>query len=149
MRLKTGLFALLRLITIAEAAESKRGLILGSSNYEQTDLPKYLASPVLSWVYNYDPQPSPQSHPYPYGNLSFIPMLWGQNDSSTFRTTIQSGPNYTDILSFNEPDMPQDVGGSSLSVEQAVSIWKSQIQPLANSGYKLGSPAGIPILNYH
>jgi hypothetical protein len=38
--------------------------------------------------------------------------------------------------------MPRDVGGSALSVQDAVSIWNAQIQPLAKQGYKLASPAG-------
>jgi hypothetical protein len=124
---------------IVSAADSKRGLNLGSSDYEQIDLPKYLFSPVLNWVYNYDPVPTKGES---YGNLSYISMLWGQNESAQFRTTILSGPRYQYILSFNEPDMTRDVGGSNLSVENAVSIWQSQLQPLVKEGYKIGLPAG-------
>jgi hypothetical protein len=70
-------------------------------------------------------------------------MLWGQDGSSTFLSTTKAGPQYDHLLSFNEPDMSRNVGGSDLSVEQAVSLWQAQIQPLRNSGYKLGSPAGL------
>lgn len=127
-------------IAIVSVAESKRGLNLGSSDYEQIDLPKYLLSPLLSWVYNYDPVPTKGES---YGNLSYVPMLWGQNESAQFRTTILSGPRYQYLLSFNEPDMTRDVGGSNLSVESAVSIWQSQLQPLAREGYKIGLPSGM------
>lgn len=126
---------------VVSAATSKRGLNLGSSDYEQIDLPKYLFSPLLSWVYNYDPVPTKGES---YGNLSYVPMLWGQNESAQFRTTFLSGPPYQYILSFNEPDMTGDVGGSNLSVENAVSIWQSQLQPLANESYNIGLPSGIP-----
>ena len=124
---------------VGVAAQSKRGLVIINTVHLQTDLPKYLSSPVLSWVYNYSPEPP---SPTVYGNLSFVPMLWGQDDSSTFFTTIKSGPQYDHILSFNEPDMPKNEGGSQLSVPDAVSIWQTQIQPLKNLGYKLGAPAG-------
>jgi len=126
-------------LVIGVAAQSQRGLIILNTAHLQTDLPKYLASPALSWVYNYSPEPP---SPNPYGKLSFVPMLWGQDTSSTFYTTIKSGPQYDHILSFNEPDMPQNDGGSQLSVPDAVSIWQSQIQPLKNLGYNLGAPAG-------
>ena len=127
-------------IAIVRAAELKRGLNLGSSDYEQIDLPKYLFSPVLQWVYNYDPVPTKGES---YGNLSYVPMLWGQNESAQFRTMILSGPRYQYLLSFNEPDMIRDVGGSNLSVENAAAIWQSQLQPLVKEGYKIGLPAGI------
>jgi len=130
------------LIAVASCrgTESKRGLVLGSSDYEQIDLPKYFFSHVLSWVYNYDPVPTKGES---YRNLSYVPMLWGQEESTQFRTTMVSGPHYEYILSFNEPDMARDVGGSNLSVENAVSIWQSQLEPLAQGGFKIGLPAGM------
>lgn len=128
------------LITSVTAIPSKRGLIIINSAHLQNDLPKYLASPQLQWVYNYSPQPSPNDA---YGKLSFVPMLWGQDGSSTFLSTLKSGQRYDHVLSFNEPDMNKSVGGSDLSVDQAVSIWQTQINPLKTLGYKLGSPAGI------
>src|SRR5271169_1370074 len=112
-------------IIIGVAAQSKRGLIIINTAHLQTDLTKYLSSPDLSWVYNYSPEPP---SPSAYGNLSFVPMLWGQDNSATFFTTIKSGQHYNHILSFNEPDMPRNVGGSQLSVTDAVSIWQTQIQ---------------------
>jgi Glycosyl hydrolase catalytic core len=138
--MRTRAAILLSAITIVRAAVSKRGLNLGSSDYEQVDLPKYLVSPLLTWVYNYDPVPTQGES---YGNLSYVPMLWGKNGSSQFRTTFLSGPRYPYILSFNEPDMTQDVGGSNLSVEAAVSIWQAQLQPLDHDGYKIGLPSGV------
>jgi hypothetical protein len=139
MRIRPSALVICSLL-ISVAAQSKRGLIIIDTPHLQADLPKYLASPVLEWVYNYSPEPP---SPNPYGNLSFVPMLWGNQSSSTFLTTIKSGPHYDHILSFNEPDMPTNVGGSQLSVPDAVSIWQSQIQPLKSLGYKLGAPAGI------
>jgi|SRR5271167_3009891 len=127
------------LITSVTAIPSKRGLIIINSAHLQNDLPKYLASLQLQWVYNYSPQPAPHDA---YGDLSFFPMLWGQGGSSTFLSTLKSGQRYDNVLSFNEPDMSKSVGGSDLSVDQAVSIWQTQIQPLKTLGYKLGSPAG-------
>ena len=131
---------LLSTITVY-AAQSKRGLIVINSPHLSTDLPKYLGSPLLTWVYNYSPQPP---SPYPHGNLSFVPMLWAKDNANSFLSTIQSGAKYDAILSFNEPDMPRNVGGSDISVEDAVTLWNQQIQPLSVRDYKLGSPAGKP-----
>lgn len=139
MRIKA--IVLAALITSVTSDQPKRGLIIINSPHEQTDLPKYLVSPQLQWVYNYSPQPVPNK-PYPYGNLSFVPMLWGQDGSTTFLSTLKASQHYGQILSFNEPDMGAEDGGSDLSVDQAVSIWQSQIQPLKSLGYTLGSPAG-------
>lgn len=125
--------------------QSKRGLILLGTPDDQQDLPKYLASPLLTWVYNYSPEPDyTTANPsvYPYGNLSFVPMLWGSQDSNSFLPTIDDGTQFKAILAFNEPDMATSVGGSDLSVTNATSIWNSQIQPLAAKGYQLGSPSG-------
>jgi len=123
--------------------QSKRGLILLGTPDDQQDLPKYLASPLLTWVYNYSPEPDyTKPSVYPYGNLSFVPMLWGSQDSNSFLSTIEDGQRFEAVLAFNEPDMTTSVGGSDLSVTNATSIWTSQIQPLAAKGYQLGSPAG-------
>jgi len=142
----THLLILSIFFTFARLGIAQRGLIIISSTHEQTDLSKDIASPELQWVYNYSPEP-PSTNAY--GNLSFVPMLWGEDNSDTFLSTIKSGPKFDHILSFNEPDMSQNVGGSDLSVPQAVSIWQAQIQPLKSLGYKLGSPAGNfpPFLN--
>ena len=139
--MRTTLVFLLFCALIVHAA-AKRGLIIISSTHEQTDLPKDLASPQLQWVYNYSPEPPSQ---HTYGNLSFVPMLWGEDNSNTFLSTIKAGPKFDHILSFNEPDMSKVVGGSSLNVSEAVSIWQAQIEPLKSLGYKLGSPAGISL----
>jgi hypothetical protein len=143
----TTLICVLLISVTTVAATSKRGLIMENTQYQSSDLPKYLASPLLTWVYNYSPQPASQNAPYPFGNLTFVPMLWGQTNSASFLTTVQDGANYSYVLTFNEPDMPQDVGGSALSVADAVTLWNQQIQPLSKSGYKLGAPGGIHPLN--
>jgi Glycosyl hydrolase catalytic core len=120
-------------------AATQRGLIIIDSAHEQTDMTKYFSSPDLKWVYNYTPQP-PNSTAY--ANLSFVPMLYGPNDSNDFLAQLKGGPNYSYVLGFNEPDMPTDVGGTNIPVNQAVQIWQTQIQPLKQLGYTLGSPAG-------
>jgi Glycosyl hydrolase catalytic core len=122
------------------ATQSKRGFI--ATNTATQDLSKYLASLLLNWTYDYAPQPFLQGTQYPYGSLSFVPMLWGQQNANSFLSTVKSEPDYHYVLGFNEPDMPTDSGGSDLSVSNAVSLWQSQIQPLSQAGYKLGSPAG-------
>jgi hypothetical protein len=122
-------------------AATQRGLIIIDSAHEQTDLSKYFSSPDLKWVYNYSPQPPNSSA---YADLSFVPMLYGTDDSNDFLSQLKGGPNYSYVLGFNEPDMPTNVGGTNIPVDRAVQIWQSQIQPLKQLGYTLGSPAGTP-----
>jgi hypothetical protein len=134
---------LLNIITVVGSIESKRGLILSDPPSDQTDLATFFSSPLLGWMYNYSPQPPTTGQSkHPFTDLSFIPMLWGANGPNTFFSALKTGPQYNYVLGFNEPDMSIDVGGSDISVAEAVSIWQTQIQPLKNLGYKLGSPAG-------
>jgi Glycosyl hydrolase catalytic core len=136
-RIAFALFLFLKLVAAVNVP--KRGLVDVFAPHQTTDNPLLSSSPHLSWVYNYGAQPS---SPYPYCNLSFVPMIHGTDNSANFLSTITKGQKYEYILTFNEPDQPLSVGGSALSVAEAVSIWNAQVQPLASKGYKLGAPGG-------
>ena len=128
------------------SSSSKRGLVdvhQVQAQYEAEDPPILSSSPLLSWVYNYGPSPG---NPFPYGNLSFVPMAHDATQAQTFLSTVQGGPNYGYALGFNEPDQGAGAGGSSLDVGDAVNLWNTQIEPLAQMGYQLGAPAGILFL---
>lgn len=77
-------------------------------------------------------------------------MLWGlrplEDKPDQFFATISSlisnGVEITHILSFNEPEMPQNVGGSDISPVSAATIFKSQILRLqSEKSLKIGAPS--------
>jgi len=129
-------------LTMQACNGSKRGLVDVHAAHQADDLQVLTSSCQLSWVYNYGAEPA---SPSTYGNLSFIPMAHDQQQAQNFLSTVQQGQTYNYTLAFNEPDQGSSVGGTSLAVSDAVTLWHSQIEPLAQKGYKLGSPAGIPI----
>lgn len=95
------------------------------SNFK-TDKTKYL--------YTWSP-----SMPTGAAELGFtlMPMLWGWNQVSEFQSTVVAGyANY--VLGMNEPN---EAGQSNMDAATGASMWQTYIQPLANEGYKLISPA--------
>lgn len=79
---------------------------------------------------------SPEIPSNTYGYTG-VPQLWGKNQVDEFQRLVK--PGYASyVLGFNEPDMESQ---SHLSSQEAASLWKQYIQPLASQGYKLVSPA--------
>jgi len=92
-------------------------------------------SSKASWIYNWSPHNIPGSEKF---GLEFVPMLWGPGQESDFEKEVKAGFNSsTCVLGFNEPD---NSGQSNLSPQQAASIWKQYLQPLAGK-LRLGAPA--------
>ena len=68
-------------------------------------------------------------------------MLWGKDQVTQWKYTIHQTidqRHVSHVLGFNEPQQPDQ---SNISVEDAASIWKDQIEPLKSQGIRLGSPA--------
>jgi len=121
-------------------ASDKRGLVQVDTQ-NPNDEKNFLADPTtIKWYYNYRSAPSSS-----ISNLEFVPMLWGEPAASyDFATEVRKLLGKNDIkyvLGFNEPDMDRDVGGSNMSPERAVEVWKQMIQPLKDVGLKLGAPS--------
>jgi hypothetical protein len=77
-------------------------------------------------------------------------MLANQKGVESFLTNIASIVDSTKyVLGFNEPEIP---GQANMGVSEAVGIWKEHLEPLADKGITLISPAvtsdanGIPWL---
>ncbi|CAK5278360.1 unnamed protein product [Mycena citricolor] len=113
-----------------QASNPKRGIALVQSS--DADLPKGSGG-RCSWFYNWAASP-PAGYPR---FLEFVPMLWGHQDSGIFIQTVRQLGAST-VLGFNEPN---EYGQSNIGVPEAVQMWKAYIQPLKNSGVRLGSPA--------
>jgi len=129
---------------------NKRGLVYvpdAKSPHPEDDKLWIQSGSPLTWYYNYKDSPDTELEGGPT-KLEFIPMLWGDGSNaptfvSTVEGLIQKGYNISYVLGFNEPDNPQqsNTGGSGMTVERAVELWKANIEPLAKKGIKLGSPA--------
>jgi hypothetical protein len=79
-------------------------------------------------------------------------MLWGAPESSadngafyaSVKALVDAGHTVSHVLGFNEPDGPQDTGGSALSAKDAAATWIREMEPLRNlSGARIqmGAPA--------
>lgn len=130
---------LLALVSISLAA-SKRGLIQVSSTKSSDDSTLTSSPSSLSWYYNYKTTPTDNI------GLEFVPMLWGPPEGNYNFTAevvglLRGGKvSVKYVLGFNEPDMTGTFGGSDMTPSRAAELWKSEIEPLAAQGVKLGAP---------
>lgn len=80
----------------------------------------------VSWTYNWGPS----------GNgVGFVPMIWTYTDIGQVHAAVSSHP--TAILSFNEPDHPDQ---ANMSPERAADLHKQAFQDLKGQ-FLIGSPA--------
>jgi len=96
----------------------------------------------LNWYYNYGYQPTASYASYP--QLQYVPMLWGDFNSSFTQTVInmiETGVNVSYVMSFNEPDGTFQSGGSEVTPQRAAARWATDIAPLGAYGVELGAPA--------
>ncbi|PUU78368.1 glycosyl hydrolase catalytic core-domain-containing protein [Tuber borchii] len=134
------LLLLLLLLTpiIAQTTSSKRGLVHIASGGHPSDDSIWITPPTtLTWYYNYNSRPTSSLSS---GNLSFVPMLWGDHNN-TFVEDVRGQEDVKWVLSFNEPDMGSNVGGSDITPVRAAELWKRDIEPLKGVGKELGAPA--------
>lgn len=89
-----------------------------------------------SWYYNWGVTP-----PLVETELDYVPMIWGVgNVNTTELSKVQEGYDegrFTNLLTFNEPDMGGEAGGCNMMVEQALEAWPK----LEEIGIRLSSPA--------
>jgi Glycosyl hydrolase catalytic core len=154
MRLPTPLLSALTLLTTvlpspthaAQAGTSpKRGLIYIPSSKHPTDDNIWARNGSdLTWYYTYGATPVPA-----FNNLlEFVPMLWGlpssPSDTSfydTVKSQLTAGQKIRYVLTFNEPDGEGSSGGSNIDPAAAAAAWVKVVEPLKQSGIRLGAPA--------
>ncbi|KDQ10749.1 glycoside hydrolase family 128 protein [Botryobasidium botryosum FD-172 SS1] len=129
----SGLAALLVRPELVQAATSKRGLAWADAAHPN-DLALFNRTGKISWVYNW--APTPDSYLKTSG-LEFIPMQWNGAGIANLASTVTSQKAKA-VLGFNEPDY---VDQSNIKAADAAALWKQYIQPLGNSGVRLGAPA--------
>lgn len=144
-------------LAYAATRAGKRGLVFVPNEQWPEDYKIWVQTgSALTWYYNYGDKPSPVFAGISQQHFEFVPMLWGAANGTSFldsiRTQMDAGLNISHVIGFNEPDGPQQYGGSNLSPKAAAEIWVKNIAPLADRGVKLGLPActggwgGIPWL---
>lgn len=125
------------------STNSKRGLVYVSDGFNSQDDPIWVqGGSDLNWYYNYGYTPTASYTAYP--QLQFVPMLWGDFNSTFTQTVInmiEMGVNVSYVMSFNEPDGTFSTGGSQVSPQRAAARWMTDIAPLGAYGVQLGAPA--------
>jgi len=89
---------------------------------------------VASWIYNWGLVPPAN---IASSGIEFIPMQWGAAGIEDLAVTVK-GLGSTTILTFNEPDFDQQ---SNINATYAAQLWMQYIEPLKQSGIRLGGPA--------
>ena len=122
----------------------KRGLVyVPNSAWPQDDELWIQSGSALTWYYTYNAHPNPR-----YSGLEFVPMMWGVGsnpESTSFLDSItkllDAGTKITHALSFNEPDMRSEWGGSNVAPAKAARAYIANFLPLRDRGVKVGLPA--------
>ncbi len=113
-------------------APRKRGVAYNDATLAD----EFLPYPKISWGYNWANHSAGLS-----SSLNYVPMLWGNytdlTDGWNTAVDLAVASGSTHLLAFNEPD---ETHQSNLTVPQAVSLYKTYMQPYASKA-KLGSPA--------
>lgn len=134
---------------VAAQRNEKRGLVFTPNREFPGDNSVWVESGSdLSWYYNYQSIPSPAYSDLSQSEFEFVPMMWGVGpnpDDTAFldevTSLIEGGRNITHVLGFNEPNGPNDWGGSDVAPNIAARAWVANFEPLAEMGVKLGLPA--------
>jgi hypothetical protein len=135
---------LLALPTVLGAGSPKRGLIyIPNSTTLEDDAIWVQPGAELTWYYTYNDRPNPL-----YSSLEFVPMMWGMggnSDDASFHDSvvrlIEGGQQISHVLAFNEPDLPNEWGGSNIEPARAARGYVANFVPLGSRGIKLGLPA--------
>ncbi|CAK7206160.1 hypothetical protein SEUCBS139899_008945 [Sporothrix eucalyptigena] len=130
-------------------SSAKRGLVFTPNSTWPQDNYIWTRPPSdLTWYYNYCPAPSPIYDNISQNAFEFVPMLWGAPSSSSdtsFLTAVKAlmakGINISHIMTFNEPELSTDYGGSDVDPTVAAKLWVCNIIPLQELGVKVGLPA--------
>ncbi|KAJ7195437.1 glycosyl hydrolase catalytic core-domain-containing protein [Mycena pura] len=112
---------------------AKRGLAYAATNPSDILKANNTAS-VVSWVYNWGLNPPDYLAD---SGIEFIPMQWGAADIENLAVTVK-GLGAKTLLAFNEPDFDQQ---SNMNATYAAQLWMQYIEPLKDSGVRLGGPA--------
>jgi len=94
------------------------------------------SKPLVTWYHHWQDGPVKQM---PAKN-EYVPMFWGAKkwDKWNSRKAEMKKKTPKHLLGFNEPDIGSQ---GNMDPNYAAQVWMDEIQPWANKGVKLGSPA--------
>ncbi|KAF8899264.1 hypothetical protein BD779DRAFT_1430686 [Infundibulicybe gibba] len=131
--------------SLADGKNAKRGLAFAAGDTPGDLVNANQTKSVITWIYDWG------SLPLDYiaeSNLAYVPMQWGGGSINNIGTSIKTQGAKV-MLGFNEPDF---VNESNMNATMAAALWMQYIQPLKQTGVRLGAPAvtaaptGIPWL---
>jgi len=127
------------LASLSSVTALRRGLAWATDNEFANNI---AYKPQIGWYHHWAMPPVPQmSHP------EYVPMFWGPSQWGSWNDRLQemyrNHPKH--VMAFNEPDVSSQ---SNMNPYEAAQIFMEQIQPWANRGALLGSPAIVWDLNW-
>lgn len=108
----------------------KRGIAyIGTRNSADYNIFLGGQSPV-TWYFNWSPYPA--NRPNTFGDIEFVPLLHNLGSLDDDLSQLRNLPSRsTHLLTFNEPDIGTDGGGSNISPSDAARAYVDQIAPLS------------------
>lgn len=117
----------------SSSGSGKRGLAYNAVS----DTTCFSSYSKVTWAYNWDSEAGGDLA----SNFNYVPLLWGTTnghaDVWNERATAAIANGATHLMSFNEPDMPEQ---ANMSPEAAASAYKEYMMPFAGKAL-LGAPA--------
>lgn len=110
-------------------AVTKKGLAVNDTMGKKLD-PLEMS---MGWYYTWGTSPFSYTT---YKYAEFVPMKWGAGNEDTVLNEI-ARKNYMYLLAYNEPDYPNDYGGSNVPVQTAIDNWSK----FPGKSRYLGAPA--------
>ena len=108
---------------------SKKGLALA------TDMGRNISlrDMGVAWYYNWDETPSSGAQ---YQGIEYVPMVWKETSANNLKNRVNSAKNkgYKYVLTFNEPDLPDQC---NMSVDAVWNAWQGLNDV---SGIRVASP---------
>ncbi|GJE89229.1 glycoside hydrolase family protein [Phanerochaete sordida] len=117
----------------AVSSSAKAGLAW-PANEPSGDIQQFTTTGKVQWFYTFGPAGFASA-------LEFVPMLGSAGQAADWDATIAgtiASLHVTHAMGFSEPDQ---AAGANLSPAAAAALWQQHIQPLAQQGIVLGSPA--------
>ncbi|KAF8158278.1 hypothetical protein B0H34DRAFT_656390 [Crassisporium funariophilum] len=124
----------LYITTVVAVKNPKRGLAFAEADNINDIKKANTSASVVSWQYDWAQTPPDY---LAKSGIQYIPMQWGVNGIETFAAKVRAQKAKI-ILGFNEPDFDSQ---SNIDPVRAAALWKQYINPLADSGVRLGAPA--------
>ncbi|MGI6242305.1 MAG: glycosyl hydrolase [Prevotella sp.] len=136
------LMILLPLPLSAQQKSGKRGVCWDEKTLSFTEASMQRLAPGVSWMYNWGVTPRNPSVVGPGREVEFAPMCWNGNFNETaLRNYLSAHPGVKYLLTYNEPNISGNSGGSSMTPTQAANAWPRLEKIADDFNLKIVAPA--------